>query len=314
LTWGEGFRSVHISAEKLVREVVRDFYENKGSEPKLVPIDPNHRLTKADCIPVDRNNTAEVKQMQADYRSIVGVVVFLVTTCRLDIAYAVSVLAQYMAKPGHTHYKASQYLLSYLSNTPNLGISYYSTGNRKPYAYADADFGADESRRARVGSVFMLADGPIHWMSKLTEAIPLSTCESEIRSIGAAFNPVKFCSWLCKFMEDIYYKAAGEKANISIGFAPDISLDEFDIGVDLEEPFLIWEDNRAVIDYAKNPSNSKRMRHLDRALKWIRAEVEKGNVELRWIDTTDQLADVFTKALAAGPFWSIVNRLMTYSR
>ena len=115
-------------------------------------------------------------------------------------------------------------------------------------------------------------------------------------------------------MEDINYKAAGEKANISIGFAPDISLDEFDIGVDLEESFLIWEDNRAAIDYAKNPSNSKRMRHLDRALKWIRAEVAKGTVELRWIDTKDQLADVFTKALAAGPFWSIISRLMKYSR
>ena len=108
---------------------------------------------------------------------------FLVTTCRLDIAYAVLVLAQYMAKPGFTHYKASQYLLNYLSNTTNIGISYYSTGNRKPYAfyYADADFGADESRRARVGSVFILADGPIHRMSKLTELIRLSTRPQTVR-------------------------------------------------------------------------------------------------------------------------------------
>ena len=58
------------------------------------------------------------------------------------------------------------------------------------------------------------------------------------------------------------------------------------------------------------------MRHLDRSLKWSRQEVGKGTVELRWmIETNDQLAeDVFTKALAAGPFWSIVNRSMTYSR
>ena len=305
---------MHISAEKLVREVVRDFYESKGSVPKLVPIDPNHRLTKADCIPVDRKNTAEVKQMQADYRSIVGVVVFLVTTCRLDIAYAVSVLAQYMSKPGYAHYKAAQYLLSYLSGTTNLGIAYYSTGNRKPYAYADADFGADESRRARVGSMFMLAGGPVHWSSKLTEEIPLSTCESEIRSIGAAYGPTRYCVWLCRFMEDIGYKELGEPGRISIGLSPDVVLDGFDLSIDADEPFVIWEDNRAAIDYAKNPSNSKRMRHLDRSLKWIRQEVGTGTVELRWIETKDQLADVFTKALAAGPFSSIVSRAMTYSR
>ena len=90
LTWGEGFRSVHISAEKLVREVVRDFYASKGSEPKQVPMSPNHRLTKVDCIPDNRSNTAEVKRMQAGYRSIVGVCVFLVTTWHLDKSYSVS--------------------------------------------------------------------------------------------------------------------------------------------------------------------------------------------------------------------------------
>ncbi len=223
-------------------------------------------------------------------------------------------LAQYMSKPGHAHYKAAQYLLSYLSGTTNLGIAYYSTGNRKPYAYADADFGADESRRARVGSVFILADGPIQWMCKLTDAIPLSTCESEIRSVGAAFSPTRYSVWLCKFMEDIGYKVEGEPGKISIGLSPDVALDGFDPSVDIDEPFFIWEDNHAAIDYAKNPSNSKRMRHLDRSLKWIRQEVEKGTIELRWIETTNQLADIFTKALVAPLFWSIVNRLMTYSR
>ena len=56
------------------------------------------------------------------------------------------------------------------------------------------------------------------------------------------------------------------------------------------------------------------MRHLDRSLKWIRQEVEKGTIELRWIETTNQLADIFTKALVASLFWSIVSRLMKYSK
>ena len=94
--------------------------------------------------------------------------------------------------------------------------------------------------------------------------------------------------------------------------AANISLDEVEVNVEIE-PFLIWKDNRAAIDYTKNLSNSNRMRHLDRALRWIRAEVEKGTVELRWIETTDQLADVFTKALVAGSFWSIISRLLKYS-
>ena len=85
LIWGEKFSSVHISAEKLVREVVKDFYEDKGTAPRTVPMDPNHRISKTDCIPESSNMSTEVRTMQKRCRSIVGVFIFLVTTCRVDI-------------------------------------------------------------------------------------------------------------------------------------------------------------------------------------------------------------------------------------
>lgn len=119
--------------------------------------------------------------------------VFLVTTCRLDLSFGLSVLSQYMSKLGFIHYDAAQHLVSYLSGTVSLGISFHANGNRILYAYADEDFGADESRRARIGCVFVLANCPVHWASRLTDEIPLSTCESEIRSVGAACNPVRYC-------------------------------------------------------------------------------------------------------------------------
>lgn len=77
-------------------------------------------------------------------------------------------------------------------------------------------------------------------------------------------------------MEDIRYIGYGEKQRISINFAQDVGLDILDLDVDIDQPMVIWEDNRAAIDYTKNPSNSKRTRHLDRDLKWIRREVKKG--------------------------------------
>jgi len=64
LIWGEKLSSVHISAEKLVREVVRDFYEDKGTAPRTVPMDPNHRMSKIDCIPESSNMSTEVRTMQ----------------------------------------------------------------------------------------------------------------------------------------------------------------------------------------------------------------------------------------------------------
>ena len=50
-------------------------------------------------------------------------------------------------------------MLSYLSGNIDLGIAYYSDGNRRIYAYADSDFGSDESRRACADSPMVLSDG-----------------------------------------------------------------------------------------------------------------------------------------------------------
>ena len=110
---------------------------------------------------IDLSN--QEKLMQKSFRSIVGELIFLVTTCRVDLAYASTQLARYMSKSGYKHCRAANYLLSYLSGTVDLGIAFYSSGNRRIYAYADSDFGSDESRRACAGFVFILANGPIKW-------------------------------------------------------------------------------------------------------------------------------------------------------
>jgi hypothetical protein len=61
-------------------------------------------------------------------------------------------------------------------------------------------------------------------------------------------------------------------------------------------------DNTSVISIAKNPVFHKRMRHLERRHHFLRNHVEKGDMEMRYIDTERQLADIFTKPLNASRF------------
>jgi hypothetical protein len=61
-------------------------------------------------------------------------------------------------------------------------------------------------------------------------------------------------------------------------------------------------DNTSVISVAKNPAFHKRMRHLGRRHHFLRDHVEKGDIEMRYIDTERQLADIFTKPLDASRF------------
>jgi hypothetical protein len=54
-------------------------------------------------------------------------------------------------------------------------------------------------------------------------------------------------------------------------------------------------DNTSDISVVKNPVFHKRMRHLERRHHFLRDHVENGDIEMRYIDTERQLADIFIK-------------------
>jgi hypothetical protein len=68
------------------------------------------------------------------------------------------------------------------------------------------------------------------------------------------------------------------------------------------ERVLLMCDNTSAISVAKNLVFHKRMRHLERRHHFLRDHVEKGDIEMRYIDTERQLADIFTKPLDASRF------------
>jgi hypothetical protein len=57
-----------------------------------------------------------------------------------------------------------------------------------------------------------------------------------------------------------------------------------DFGVIFERVPLMYE-NTSTISVAKNPVFYKRMRHLERRHHFLRDHVEKGGIEMRYIDT-----------------------------
>jgi hypothetical protein len=69
-----------------------------------------------------------------------------------------------------------------------------------------------------------------------------------------------------------------------------------DFGVSFERVSLMC-DNTGAISIAKNSVFHKRIIQLERRHHFLRDHVEKGNIEMRYIDTERQLADIFTKPL-----------------
>jgi hypothetical protein len=84
-----------------------------------------------------------------------------------------------------------------------------------------------------------------------------------------------------------------------------------DFGVRFERVPLMC-DNTSAISVVKNPVFYKKMRHVERRHHFLRDHVEKGDIEMRYIDTERQLADIFTKPLDFSQFADLREEIGVY--
>jgi len=64
-----------------------------------------------------------------------------------------------------------------------------------------------------------------------------------------------------------------------------------------ESKIHIFCDNRVVISLSKNPTLHSRAKHIEIKHHFIRDHVQNEIVDLQFVPTDDQLADIFTKPL-----------------
>eukprot|EP01038_Epipyxis_sp_PR26KG_P014695 gene14695-19743_t len=254
-----------------------------------------NKCEDSDPIPADFN-----------YRAVVGALLWLSMGTRPDIAYAVSQVAKYSSAPKMAHLNACKRILRYLVGTMDFGI-YYSTKAAMDCVkkdslptgyfrgshlasdarfgmdgYVDADFANDlDTRRSVTGYVFMLAGGPISWQSRAQVSTALSTMEAEYMAASAATQEAL---WLRMILEEL--------------------------GISLVQPLVLREDNRSAISFSQHPGDHRRTKHIDYRHHFVREKVQSNDIMLEYIETLDQLADIFTKALDSDRFIKLRNKLV----
>lgn len=100
------------------------------------------------------------------YRKLIGKLNFLTNT-RLDIAYSVQHLSQFMKSLREPHLKAAYHVLRYLKGDPSLGIFLNNNADYGVKAFCDLDWATcSQSRKSVSGYIMLLGTSPISWKSK----------------------------------------------------------------------------------------------------------------------------------------------------
>ena len=97
-----------------------------------------------------------------NYASIVGMLLYLSTNTRTDIAFAVSQVARFTSSPKQSHASAVKSIVRYLAGTIDKGMIMRPDGTMNINAYVDADFAGLYSREPddKVEAALIVAHPP----------------------------------------------------------------------------------------------------------------------------------------------------------
>ena len=78
-----------------------------------------------------------------------------------------------------------------------------------------------------------------------------------------------------------------------------------DLGNKPDDPMVLYEDNQSAICMSKNPQFHGRAKHIGIKFHYIREQVERGAVALKYCPSNDMIADMLTKGLARDQFYKL---------
>ena len=265
---------------------------------QAIPGMENARITKipaATDITLTKDIDGKDRKCDWHYRSLIGMLNYLTSCSQPEIAYSVHQCARFCANPKHSHDQAVKMIVRYLvyiQRINQLGIRYIPDHDKSLEAYVDASFAGswnktwgDEatSVMSRTSFIIKYANCPIIWNSKLQTEIALSTTESEYITLSQAMRDVIPMLDLLDELKQVIPILEG---------TPTLHCTVFD-------------DNRWCIDLVNFPKLRPRTKHIALKYHHFREHVKNKTITVNYIETDDQLADIFTKALPVPQFWRL---------
>ncbi|KAJ9545670.1 hypothetical protein OSB04_025377 [Centaurea solstitialis] len=260
---------IFINQGKYIKDILKK-YNLENAKIMKTPMSPSCALdSDPDGTAVDVTN----------YRGMIGSLMYL-TASRPDIMFSTCLCARYQSKPKESHLKAVKRIFRYLKGTVNLGLWYPKGSGYELTGYTDADHGGCKlDRKSTTGHIQFLGDKLVSWASKKQNCVSLSTAEAEYVAAASCCSQI---IWMRTQLRDYGFK--------------------FD-------KIPIYCDSKSAIAISCNPVQHTKTKHIDIRYHFIKDHVEKGTIELYFVNTEFQLADLFTKALDEKRFNFLITKL-----
>ena len=260
----EGIIRMH---QKAFIDKIMTVYKMKNCKGSNVPMQPGWRPSMEDSA---KSDDAKKEMAKIPYREAVGSLLYLALGTRPDIMYPVAALARYCQCPGRAHWTALKKIIQYLKQTRNNSLNYSKGQPLVLDAYSDSSYNDDPDKgKSTCSYIVRLAGSVIAWKSKLSKGVPQSVMEAEIIATNLCARELMWSQYLLK-------EVLGEK--------------EINNGI-------IYCDNNPAISHTKDHKVSDRSKHIRPKYFYVRELVDKKEISVVYVKSSENLADIGTKAL-----------------
>jgi histone deacetylase 1/2 len=199
------------------------------------------------------------------YWNLVGGLQYLTLT-RPDLSFAVNKVCQFLAQPTTVHYEAVKRILRYLKGTVSTGLLIRKSPSTLLNIYTDVDWsGCSDDRRSTGGFAIFLGPNLVSWSSRKQPTVSRSSTKAKYKALA---NGTAEATWIQSVLKEL--------------------------GVAQPKPPILWCDNLGATYLSANPVFHARTKHIEVDFHFVREKVALGALDVRFIASGDQLADVFT--------------------
>lgn len=201
-------------------------------------------------------------------RQIIGCIMYAMLGTRPDLCSSISLLSRYQNCASEKLVTSLKRVLRYIKGTLELKLV-YENKSKIISGFADADWGGDAiDRKSTSGFCLYVFGNIVSWNSKKQSTVAMSTTEAEI--IALSFCISEAC-WLRNLLLELKL------------------VEELKV--------VVYEDNQSAIRSLSSHEQLKRIKHLDIKYHFVKDKIKEDIIELRYVSSSNQIADILTKPL-----------------
>ena len=147
-------KGVFLHQSNYVKKVLEKFYMDKSFPLSTPMVVRSLKVSRDSFRPKEVNE--EALGPEVPYLSAIGALMFFANCTRLDIAFAVNLLARHSATPTRRHWVGVKHVIRYLQGTVDLGLYYPRDQDKTLVGYSNASYLYNShNAKSQTGYVFL---------------------------------------------------------------------------------------------------------------------------------------------------------------